>query len=197
LRKRDFLFVGVGGQGIILASDVVAELGLRAGYDVKKSEIHGMSQRGGSVESFVRWGDRVRSPIAEAGTVDYLVCFELLEAARSIQFLAPGGVAVLNRQRILPLAVAGGGMAYPTEGSVVALLAARGATIRVVDAMAIALELGNPAVVNVVLLGELSKELDIEETRWLEIIAGRVPERFGALNQRAFLAGRASRQVST
>ncbi len=187
--KMDFLFVGVGGQGIILASDIVAELGMSAGYDVKKSEIHGMSQRGGSVESFVRWGRSVASPIVERGQVDYLISFELLEAARWAGFLAPNGVVVLNRQHITPLAVTGGEMDYPEEQAVVDLFPAT-AKIQVVNALGAALALGNPNTVNVVLLGALSREMGVLVDKWQSAIADRVPQRFRELNQRAFLAGR-------
>jgi indolepyruvate ferredoxin oxidoreductase, beta subunit len=187
--KVDFLFVGVGGQGIILASDVVAELGLSVGYDVKKSEIHGMSQRGGSVESFVRWGASVASPIVERGKVDYLISFELLEAARWADFLSPGGVVILNRQHVTPLAVAGGEMQYPEERAVVNAFPAT-STVRLVDALGAALALGNANAVNVVLLGSLSRAMDISVENWQAVIDARVPPRFRELNQRAFLAGR-------
>ena len=186
--KIDFLFVGVGGQGIILASDIVAELGMSAGYDVKKSEIHGMSQRGGSVESFVRWGRGVASPITERGRLDYLISFELMEAARWAGFLAPDGVVVLNRQRIPPLAVAGGEMDYPEEQAVVDFFPAT-ARIHVVDGLTVAQALGNPNTVNVVLLGLLSRAMDVPVDMWQAVIADRVPDRFRQLNQRAFLAG--------
>lgn len=188
--KLDFLFVGVGGQGIILASDIVAALGLSAGYDVKKSEIHGMSQRGGSVESFVRWGRNVASPIVERGQVDYLISFELLEAARWADFLAPNGVVVLNRQHVTPLAVAGGEMEYPAEQAVVDLFPAA-ARIHLIDGLGAAQALGNPNTVNVVLLGLLSRAMDVPVETWQTVIADRVPQRFRDLNQQAFLAGRA------
>jgi indolepyruvate ferredoxin oxidoreductase beta subunit len=187
--KIDFLFVGVGGQGIILASDIVAELGVSAGYDVKKSEIHGMSQRGGSVESFVRWGRSVSSPISERGKVDYLISFEMLETARWSSFLATAGVAILSRQRIPPLAVAGGEMDYPEEQAVVALFPAA-AKVHIVDGLGAAQALGNPNMVNVVLLGLLSRTMDVPVESWQSVIAERVPQRFRELNQRAFLAGR-------
>ncbi len=190
MQKSDFLFVGVGGQGIILASDVVAELGLLAGYDVKKSEIHGMSQRGGSVESYVRWGEAVASPIAEKGTVDYLVSFELLEAARWAEFVSPGGLVILNRQRIPPLSVASGKMPYPTEESIVSLYQARTPNVRVVEGLSTAQKVGSANVVNVVLLGVLSRELDVPADKWLTAILDRVPKRFRALNEKAFAAGR-------
>jgi indolepyruvate ferredoxin oxidoreductase beta subunit len=185
----DFLFVGVGGQGIILASDIVAELGVSAGYDVKKSEIHGMSQRGGSVESFVRWGRNVASPIAERGRVDFLISFELLETARWTDFLAPDGVVILNRQHIAPLAVAGGEMDYPEEQAVLDLFSAT-VKIHVVDGLEAAKALGNANTVNVVLLGVLSRSMEVPVEKWKSVIAERVPQRFRELNQRAFLAGR-------
>jgi indolepyruvate ferredoxin oxidoreductase beta subunit len=188
--KIDFLMVGVGGQGIILASDVVAQTGLALGYDVKKSEIHGMSQRGGSVESHVRWGQRVRSPLAPMGQVDYLVAFEVLEGARWAGYLRPGGVAVLNRQRILPLAVASGTMSYPADQEVVGLLSQRGVSVEQVDGMGIAKELGNTAVASVVVLGALSRYLPFGPGAWLEAIKGRVPARYRQLNEKAFWAGR-------
>jgi len=190
MKKQDFLFVGVGGQGIILASDVVAAVGLRAGYDVKKSEIHGMAQRGGSVESYVRWGDKVYSPLAERGTVDYLIAFELLEAARWADRLAPGGVAILNTMKMPPLAVASGTMAYPPEEAIVAAYRSRTDRIRLVDALTQAQKLGSAAVLNVVLLGVLSRELDIAPEIWQEVIEERVPKRAVEINRQAFWAGR-------
>ncbi len=188
--KVDFLMVGVGGQGIILASDVVAQTGLALGYDVKKSEIHGMSQRGGSVESHVRWGQRVYSPLAPMGQVDYLVAFEVLEGARWAGYLRPGGVAVLNMQRILPLAVASGTMNYPADQEMMGLLSQRGVSVEQVDGIGIAKELGNTAVASVVLLGVLSQHLPFEPGAWLEAIKGRVPARYRQLNEKAFWAGR-------
>jgi indolepyruvate ferredoxin oxidoreductase beta subunit len=189
--KTDFLFVGVGGQGIILASDVLADVGIAAGYDVRKSEIHGMSQRGGSVDSFVRWGRDLASPIAERGAVDILVGFELLEAARWADYVARGGTAILNRQRIPPLAVAGGECAYPSDEEIAGLYCARGASVQMVNALDKAKELGNPNAVSVVLLGVLSLALEVPTGQWLESIAGRVPVRFRDLNERAFWSGRA------
>jgi indolepyruvate ferredoxin oxidoreductase, beta subunit len=187
--KIDFLFVGVGGQGIILASDIVAELGLSVGYDVKKSEIHGMSQRGGSVESFVRWGRCIASPIAERGQVDYLISFELLEAARWADFLAPDGVLILNRQHVTPLAVAGGVMQYPKEQAILDHFPSTSA-VHVVDALGTALALGSANTINVVLLGLLSRAMDVPVETWQAVIDDRVPSDFRELNRRAFLAGR-------
>lgn len=188
--KTDFLFVGVGGQGIILASDILADVGLAAGLDVRKSEIHGMSQRGGSVESFVRWGRDLASPIAERGAVDFVVGFELLESARWAGFIASGGMAILNRQRIPPLTVACGEQAYPLEEEIVTLYRDRGARVQMVSALERATELGNANVVSVVLLGVLSLALDVPTVHWLKCIAGRVPVRFHDVNERAFWSGR-------
>lgn len=188
--KRDFLLVGVGGQGTILASDIVAEVGLLAGYDAKKSEIHGMSQRGGSVDSHVRWGARVYSPLAAKGGVDYLVAFELLEAARWAPHLAPGGVAIVNRHRIPPLAVTRAEARYPTEEEVLARFAALDCQALVIEGTQLATELGNPAAAGIVLIGVLSTLLDVDAGDWLAVIARRVPPRFLYLNRRAFNAGR-------
>ena len=115
MKTTNFALVGVGGQGVLLASDILAEVGLRAGFDVKKSEVHGMAQRGGSVLSQVRWGDKVYAPLVGKGEVDYLVSFELLETLRWLEFLRAEGIAIVNDQRLPPLAVSSGGMEYPGE----------------------------------------------------------------------------------
>jgi len=190
--KQDFLLVGVGGQGTILASDVVAEVGLLAGYDAKKSEIHGMSQRGGCVDSHVRWGTRVYSPLAAKGDVDFLVAFELLEAARWAPYLAPGAVAIVNRHRIPPLAVSRAEARYPTEEEVLAQFTARDCRALPIEGTALATALGNPAAAGIVLLGLLSTLLPVSPEDWLAVISRRVPARFLDLNRRAFHAGRQS-----
>ena len=118
LQKRDFLLAGVGGQGTILASDILVEVGLAAGYDVKKSEVHGMAQRGGSVESQVRWGDKVYSPTIERGTADFLLGFEMLEVARWVDFMKPGADVIVNRYRIAPPSVNSGQATYPEEADI-------------------------------------------------------------------------------
>lgn len=188
--KQDFLLVGVGGQGTILASDIVAEVGLVAGYDAKKSEIHGMAQRGGSVDSHVRWGKRVYSPLAAKGDVDFLIAFELLEAARWAPYLAAGGVALVNRHRIPPLSVTRAEARYPTEEEVLGQFAAGDCRALLVAGTALATALGNPAAAGIVLLGVLSTLLPVAAEDWLAVIARRVPARFLDLNQRAFHAGR-------
>ncbi|RLC83492.1 MAG: indolepyruvate ferredoxin oxidoreductase, partial [Chloroflexi bacterium] len=124
-RAINFLFVGVGGQGILTASDIAAEVGLEAGYEAKKSEVHGFSQRGGVVESHVRWGDEVAAPLAEKGAVDYLIATEMLEAARWIEWLRPGGAVLINRQRIPPMSVTVGDAVYPAEEEILAAVRAR------------------------------------------------------------------------
>jgi len=189
--KKDFILAGVGGQGTILVSDILMEVGLVLGYDVKKSEVHGMSQRGGAVESHVRWDvDRVYSPLAEKGRVDYLIGFEMLEAARWPAYLAKDGVVVVNRYRIPPPAVNLGQAVYPDERKIESLLAARASRVRWVAATEKAQELGNAAVAGVILLGALSTLLEGEPEIWLEVIARTVPARFVEINKQAFLAGR-------
>src|SRR5512136_30366 len=120
IEKLDMLFVGVGGQGILTASDIVAEVGLAVGYDAKKSEVHGFSQRGGVVDSHVRWARRVGASIAEIGQVDVLLAFEMLEAARWIDWLKPGGTVIVNRQKIIPMSVSVGDWIYPLEEEILA-----------------------------------------------------------------------------
>lgn len=188
--RVNFLFVGVGGQGIILASDVVADVGLGLGYDVKKSEIHGMSQRGGSVESHVRWADKVYSPISAVGEVDFLIAMEILEAGRWAPFVAPGGMVIVNNQQIAPLAVSSGLAPYPETEKVMSIFHQRTSNVHLVDGLAAARKLGNPAAAGVVLLGYLSSALQHDESVWLNIIRQRVPARFVKLNEDAFAEGR-------
>jgi len=189
--KIDFILAGVGGQGTILASDILTGVGFRSGFDVKKSEVHGMSQRGGSVESQVRWGREVFSPLVEKGRADFLVGFEMLEAARWPAYLAPGGVALVNRYRIFPPAVNTGQADYPPEGDIDRLIAARARLVWWIDASDAATALGHPAVAGVVLLGALSRFLPVAEDIWQEVVAELVPPRAVELNRRAFAAGRA------
>lgn len=188
--KKDFLLVGVGGQGTILASDVLVDVGGRSGYDAKKSEIHGMAQRGGSVSSHVRWADKVYAPFIGDGEADYFLAFEKLEAVRQVGSLKPGGIIIVNDHRIPPVSVSSGGATYPSDEEVRRVLQQVSADIHFVAGTQIADELGNARVSNVVLLGALSKFLDVDEDVWLEALAKRVPERFISINQQAFLRGR-------
>jgi indolepyruvate ferredoxin oxidoreductase beta subunit len=193
----NFLLVGVGGQGILTASDVVAEVGLAIGLDAKKSEVHGFSQRGGVVESHVRWGPAVASPLAEKGTVDVLLAFETLEAARWIDWLRPGGTVLVNRQRIIPMSVSAGDAAYPGDEAIQAALTQRAHAGRVifVEGLAIAERLGNPRLANTALLGALSTAMEIDPAVWLAVVERRVPSKYVELNRAAFWEGRGSLPV--
>jgi len=189
-RKYDFLFAGVGGQGTILASDILSEVGMRCGYDVKKSEVHGMSQRGGAVESHVRWGEKVYSPLIEEGKTDFLLAFEMLEAARWTRFTSVDTIAIINRHRIFPPDVNLGRARYPEENEIEGILAGTGAKVLWVEGTAKAVELGNPALGGVVLLGVLSTYLDEPADVWEKAVADLVPPKFKDLNIMAFYAGR-------
>jgi indolepyruvate ferredoxin oxidoreductase beta subunit len=186
----NFLFVGVGGQGILTASDIAAEVGLEAGYDAKKSEVHGFSQRGGVVESHVRWGEKVAAPLAEKGTVDYLIATELLEAARWIDWLRPGGTVLINNQRISPMSVTVGDAVYPSDEDILVAVRARTDDVTVTEGLVTAQRLGNPRLANTVLLGALSTRLDVPPETWLAVIERRVPPRYVELNREAFWEGR-------
>ncbi|MEW6093369.1 MAG: indolepyruvate oxidoreductase subunit beta [Chloroflexota bacterium] len=194
----NFLLAGVGGQGTILASDVLVNVGLEAGYQAKQAEVHGMSQRGGSVTSFVRWGKTVHSPLVGAGEVDVLLAFEKLEALRVLNQLRAGAVALINNQVIEPLTVITGGAEYPSDEKIKAACAAVTPRAVFVDGEAIAKSLGNPRVANVVLLGALSALLERDQAAgpeltaevWLKVITERVPKKHVELNRQAFQAGR-------
>ena len=190
MERANFLMVGVGGQGIVTASDILANIGLRAGYDVKKSEVHGMAQRGGAVSSHVRFGPVVHAPLIARGEVDYLVAFELLESLRWAHFLNPQGVALVNRQRLPPLAVTSGGAHYPEGEEVGRELSRRARRVYLIDGLRIAQEMGNVRAVGTVLLGALSVLLPISTSLWEEVIAERVPPRHIEVNRKAFQAGR-------
>ena len=190
MKKINFLLAGVGGQGTILASDVLAEVGVKAGYDAKKAEVHGMAQRGGSVTSHLRWAEKVNSPLTAKGEVNILIAFEKLEALRYIEFLRPGGTVLVNEHDIVPITVTSGGAVYPGDDQLCALLAEVTDDVRWVKGMDIAEELGNVRVANVVLLGALSSLLDVPESTWLEVIEQRVPARYVELNRQAFRRGR-------
>jgi indolepyruvate ferredoxin oxidoreductase beta subunit len=191
IEKLDILFVGVGGQGILTASDIVAEVGLAVGYDAKKSEVHGFSQRGGVVDSHVRWAKRVGASIAEIGQVDVLLAFEMLEAARWIDWLRPGGTVIVNRQQIVPMSVSVGDWKYPSEEEILAAVQARTDKLIVVDGLAIGERLGKAQLANSVLLGALSKQIEgIDPDVWTTVIQRRVPKKYAELNRAAFSEGR-------
>lgn len=193
----NFLLAGVGGQGTILASDVLVNVGLAAGYQAKQAEVHGMSQRGGSVTSFVRWGKTVYSPLVGAGEVDVYLAFEVAEALRNLGQLRRGALAVINLQAIKPITVTSGGQAYPDDDRLRAAVAQVTENAVYVDGERIATELGNVRAANVVLLGALSALIErsglapeLAPADWLKVIEGRVPAKYVALNRQAFRAGR-------
>jgi len=189
--QYNFLLAGVGGQGTILASDVLAEVALAAGFDVKKSEVHGMAQRGGSVNTHVRWDrERVYSPLIGLGEADVLLVFEEAEALRYAEYLKPEGVAIINQDTIKPITVTSGGAHYPSEDEVASTLTSMTDHVRLIPGTALAQELGNTRAANVVLLGALSTFLDVPVDTWLEVIEGRVPPKYRELNHQAFLRGR-------
>lgn len=190
MNKIDFLLVGVGGQGVLLASGILAEVGFRAGYDAKKSEVHGMAQRGGSVVSHVRWAEKVLSPLIGLGEVDYLLALEKLEALRYIEMLRPGCTVIVNDHSIPPVSVSSGSDEYPDDQRVWRVLSEVTDDVQLVPGVELAEELGNARVSNVVMLGALSKFLDIALDIWLEVIGERVPEKYVELNRQAFLKGR-------
>jgi indolepyruvate ferredoxin oxidoreductase beta subunit len=185
---KNIMIVGVGGQGSLLASKLLGQILLTAGYDVKVSEVHGMSQRGGSVVTYVRFGDKVYSPIIDKGEADYIVSFELLEAARYVEYLKPQGHIVVNTQQIDPMPVITGSATYPEK--LVEKMKASGAEVEAFDALAVANEAGSPKAVNIALLGRLSKKFDFTEEQWLDALEKCVPPKFLELNKKAFALGR-------
>jgi indolepyruvate ferredoxin oxidoreductase, beta subunit len=189
LTPINFILVGVGGQGTILASDILAEAGLKLGYDVKKAEVHGMSQRGGSVISNLRWAPQVFSPIVSLGDADVLVAFEKLEAARFRTYLRPGGMALINQYSIPPVTVSAGTSTYPEDDQITESLISMGAEVYWVEGLRLAEEIGNLKTANVVIIGALSAVLDLPVEIVLDVVKARVPAKFQDLNKTAFEAG--------
>ncbi len=190
MRPYNLLVTGVGGQGTIVASDILAAVGLAAGYDVKKSDVLGLAVRGGAVVSHVRWGDQVRSPIVPEGQVDMLLSFEFLEALRWLDQLRPGGTVLVNRQRIYPVLVSSGLAKYPTGPATATALRAAVGHVYVVPGLDVAQALGNTRVLNVVLLGALSALTEIDPQVWVDVIRHRVPAKAADLNVDGFWRGR-------
>ena len=184
----NILFSGVGGQGILLASEITAYSLLAAGYDAKKSEVHGMAQRGGSVTAQLRYGKKVWSPLIEPGCADIQVAFEMMEAVRYVGSLHAGSTVIVNTQRILPPAVATGQTAYPEN--LLDHLTALGIRVVPVDAFELARQVGEVRTANVVMVGVLSVFLPVKATVFAEVIKTRMPERFRDVNLKAFEAGR-------
>ena len=181
------LMTGVGGQGIILASDMLSDVMMRAGFDVKKSEIHGMAQRGGSVMSHVRYGRHVSSPLIPLGACDVLLSFEELEAARYVQYLKKDATVIINRYRLAPPSVISGGEPYP---DILPVLREKTDTIVMVDGTKIAEDMGNPKGVNTILLGRLSTFLEADESLWIEAMNSMLKEKIRTANIEGFRRGR-------
>jgi len=178
--------VGVGGQGTLLASRILGALALKMGLDVKVSEVHGMAQRGGSVVTFVRMGGEIMSPLVEAGGADFVLAFELMEAARAVHYLKPGGVMLLNTQRIPPMPVILGSAQYP-DGLIEELKGR--CTMRFTDALMLAMEAGDARAVNLALLGMLAAQMDVDRMLWIDAITECVKPATLPANIRAFERG--------
>jgi len=185
------LIVGVGGQGVLLASEMLCQVARVMGLDAKKSEVHGMSQRGGVVTSHVRFGKKVHSPLIEEGAADVILAFEIAEALRWVHYLRPGGSLIASDQKIVPPIATTGKFAYPEK--VEDAIKARVPKTKIVDAIEIGTRLGNTKLVNTILLGVLSNDLDLEESKWLEVIEKMAPKGTGEINKKAFLEGRAAK----
>ena len=187
METKNVMIVGVGGQGSLLASKLLGRLLLSKGYDIKVSEVHGMSQRGGSVVTYVRFGEKVYSPVIDKGEADFIVSFELLEAARWTEFLKPGGKIIVNTQQINPMPVIIGAAEYPSE--LAAKMVAAGIDLDAVDALSLAEQAGSSKAVNLVLMGKLSKYFDIPQEEWMTAIEQSVPAKFLEMNKKAFALG--------
>lgn len=177
---------GVGGMGVLLASDILTEVFMRAGYDVKKSEVHGMSQRGGDVISTVRWGKKVYSPIVGANSADYILALEMLEGLRALPLLKPTGEIIVNTYRFNPLPVSAGLATYPEN--ILETLNSQVKT-RVIDALNIALALGNARVMNIVMLGAFAPLTEVNKDIWEDVIKAMVPKKHIEINLKAFEKG--------
>ena len=189
MTTKNIMIVGVGGQGSVLASKLLGHLLVSQGFDVKVSEVHGMSQRGGSVVTYVRYGDKVYSPVIEKGEADFIVSFEILETARWLEYLKPGGQIVTSTQQIDPMPVLIGAVKYPEN--LLEKIKATGANVDALECLKLAEEAGSPKAANLVLLGKLSRYFsDIKEEAWQEAINFCVPEKFLELNKKAFELGR-------
>ena len=183
---KNIMIVGVGGQGTLLASRILGNTVINEGYDVKVSAVHGMSQRGGSVVTYVKYGDKVYSPIIDRGEADIILAFELLEAYRALPFLKKGGKIIVNGQQIDPMPVITGAAEYPEN---IAEKIGKSVDLKVIDALSLAKDAGNIKAVNVVLIGVMAKSTDIEYEKWINTIKETVPAKFVDINIKAFDLG--------
>ena len=188
METKSVMIVGVGGQGSLLASRILGNVLLAQGYDVKVSEVHGMSQRGGSVVTYVKYGDQVYSPIVEKGEADAIISFELLEAARWVSYLKKGGCLVVSKQQLDPMPVVTGAATYPED--ILGHLETLDIDVTAVDELALAESLGNAKASNVVLMGVVSRKLPFPEEVWQQALEQCVPAKFLELNKKAFALGR-------
>ena len=188
METKSIMIVGVGGQGSLLASRILGTVLLSQGYDVKVSEVHGMSQRGGSVVTYVKYGEQVNSPVVTEGEADLIVSFELLEAARWVSFLKKGGHLIVSNQQLDPMPVITGAMQYPAN--IVDTLTGLGIDVTAVNALELAEQAGTAKASNVVLMGVLSKKMSFDEQVWIDALTACVPEKFLELNKKAFALGR-------
>ena len=188
MKTKNIMIVGVGGQGSLLASKLLGRLLITKGYDVKVSEVHGMSQRGGSVVTYVRFGDKVYSPVIDKGEADAIISFELLEAARWTEFLKPGGRIICNTQKINPMPVITGAAEYPR--GLEEKMRAAGIDLDAVDALSLAEQAGSAKATNLVLMGRLARLFDFTDEEWEKAIEDSVPPKFIDLNKKAFRLGK-------
>ena len=184
--NKSVMIVGVGGQGTLLASRILGNTVISEGFDVKVSEVHGMSQRGGSVVTYVKYGDAVFSPIIEKGEADIILAFEMLEAYRAMPYLKKGGKIIVNTQEIDPMPVITGAMEYPQN---IEKTLSKKVDVKFVDALSLAEKAGNFKAVNVVLIGVMAKSTDIPYEKWIETIKTTVPQKFLEVNLKAFELG--------
>ncbi len=189
-KVKNIIICGVGGQGILLASEITSTALIEAGYDVKQSEVHGMAQRGGSVIAHLRYGEKVYSPLIEPGTADIEVAFEMLESVRYLPYLHKGSSVIVNTHKIYPPSVATGNEKYPSD--ILSRLTAKKLNLLPLDAFAIAEKLGETRVVNMVLVGALSSFLPVSEKTFLKVIERRLPAKILKVNLDAFLKGKAA-----
>ena len=185
---KNILMVGVGGQGVILASEIFSDVMMRAGYDVKKSEVHGMAQRGGSVSTHVRFGTKVYSPLIKKGDADILFSFEVLESVRYLDFLKKDALIIVNNQKVLPPSVTLGADIYPDN--IPEILRARFANVDMIDALETAKRAGNARALNVAFLGALSRYIEVDESIWKDVISSMLPPKLVEVNIKAFSLGR-------
>ena len=181
-----FLIAGVGGQGTVLASDILSEVGIRSGYDTKKSDILGLAVRGGSVVSHIQWASKVHSPVLDEHEVDYLIGFEWLETRRRISDIKPGGIVLANDCRIDPMTVTSGMAEYPDKETILSQLASMAGEVRTIAGTKTAVDLGNVLCFNIVVLGGLSRMLDSDPEVWRSVIRDRVPAKAVDLNLEAY-----------